>query len=335
LAELFKGDSMKAAFYTSQGPAREVLRIGELPDPHPGQGEVRVRIRASGVNPTDTYTRSGVRRRGMPFETIVPNQDGAGEIDEVGEGVVRRRIGERVYVTMAQWQRPWGTASEYVALPEERAIALPERTSFEQGACLGVPILTAHYALALYGGVAGQTVLVQGGAGAVGFYAIQFAKLAGATVIATVSGDQKAQVARSAGADHVINYRTEELSSRVAEITAGRGVRRVLEVNFAANSAKIHEVLGKGGTVVVYGSRGPEGTIAATWGIQNQPTIRFIYMYELPAEAYKAAYADLAGWSAAGHVKHLPVKTFPLEEIGAAHEMVERGNDGVRAVVWL
>ena len=326
---------MKAAFYRRQGPAREVFEIGELPDPHPAPGEVRVRIRASGVNPTDTYTRSGVRRSGMPFETIVPNQDGAGVIDEVGEGVARKRVGERVYVTMAQWQRPWGTASEYVALPGDRAIRLPEQASFEQGACLGVPVLTAHYALALYGGVAGQTVLVQGGAGAVGFYAIQFAKFAGASVIATVSSDKKAQIARSAGADHAINYRTEELGTRVSEITSGRGVGRVLEVNFAVNSAKIPQVLGKGGTVVVYGSRGPEGTVAATWGIQNQPTIRFIYMYELPADAYRAAYADLADWMTTGKLKHLPVQSFTLEDIGAAHELVERGTDGVRAVVTL
>lgn len=326
---------MKAAYYTRQGPAREVFQIGELPDPHPARGEVRVRIRASGINPTDTYTRSGVRRRGMPFERIVPNQDGAGVIDEVGDGVAGRRVGERVYITMAQWQRPWGTASEYLALPGDRAIPLPVGISFEQGACLGVPILTAHYALALYGGVAGQTVLVQGGAGAVGFYAIQFAKLMGATVIATVSGDHKAQIARAAGADHVINYRTEDLGARVAGITSGRGVRRVLEVNFAANSTRIADVLGKAGTVVVYGSRGPEGAVAATWGIQNQPTIRFIYMYELPAESYRAAYEDFAAWAGSGRLKHLPVKTFALAEIGAAHEMVEQGTDGVRAVVTL
>lgn len=326
---------MRAAFYRSQGPAREVFEIGELPDPHPARGEVRVRIRASGVNPTDTYTRSGVRRRGMPFETIVPNQDGAGVIDEVGEGVARERVGERVYVTMAQWQRPWGTASEYVALPGDRAIPLSANTSFEQGACLGVPILTAHYALALYGGVAGQTVLVQGGAGAVGFYAVQFARFAGASVIATVSSDKKAQIARSAGADHVINYRTGDLGARVSEITSGHGVGRVLEVNFAVNSAKVPQVLGKGGTVVVYGSRAPEGTVAATWGIQNQLSIRFIYMYELPTEAYGAAYADLADWATTGKLKHLPVQTFTLEDIGAAHELVERGTDGVRAVVTL
>jgi len=326
---------MRAAFYRKQGPAREVFEIGELPDPHPARGEVRVRIRTSGVNPTDTYTRSGVRRRGMPFETIVPNQDGAGLIDEVGEGVARERIGERVYVTMAQWQRPWGTASDYVALPADRAIRLPEQASFEQGACLGVPILTAHYALALYGGVAGQRVLVQGGAGAVGFYAIQFARFAGASAIATVSSDRKALIARSAGADHVINYRTEDLGARVSEISSGRGTGRVLEVNFAANAAKWPQVLGKGGTAIVYGSSAPEGTVAATWGIQNQPTIRFIYMYELPAEAYGAAYADLTDWITTGKLKHLPVQTFPLEAIGAAHEMVERGTGGVRAVVTL
>jgi len=329
-------NEMRAAFYTQQGPAREVIRLGELPDPHPGPGEVRVRIHASGVNPTDTYTRSGIRRRGMPFRTIVPNQDGAGLIDEVGEGVSRERIGERVYVTMAQWQRPWGTASEFVALPAERAIRLPQQASFEQGACLGVPILTAHYALALYGGIVGQTVLVQGGAGGVGFYAVQFAKLQGAaTVIASVSSDQKGQIARSAGADHVVNYRTDDLAARVSEITSGGGVRRVLEVDFAANAAAIPQLLGKCGTVVVYGSRGPEGTVAATWGIQNQPTIRFIYMYELPAEAYVAAYADVERWMTQGKLKHLPVKTFSLEQTGAAHDWVEQGAGGVRAVVTL
>lgn len=271
----------------------------------------------------------------MPFATIVPNQDGAGVIDEVGEGIGRERIGERVYVTMSQWQRPWGTASELVALPAERAIHLPEQASFEQGACLGVPILTAHYALSLYGGVVGQTVLVQGGAGAVGFYAIQFAKLQGATVIATVSSEKKGEIARSAGADHVINYRTEDLAARVAEATSGNGVRRVLEVDFAANAAGIPKLLGKCGTVVVYGSRGPEGTIAATWGIQNQPTIRFIYMYELPVEAYVAAYADVERWIGEGKLKHLPVKTFTLERTGDAHELVEQGTGGVRAVVTL
>ena len=326
---------MKAAWYRRQGPAREVFEIGQLPDPQPAPGEVRVRVRASGVNPTDTYTRSGLRRRGMPFETIVPNQDGAGVIDAVGEGVAESRIGERVYLTMAQWQRPWGTASEYVALPQDRAIPLPKEIGFEEGACLGVPILTAHYALALYGGVAGQTVLVQGGAGAVGFYAIQFAKFQGATVIATVSGDAKARIARSAGADHVINYRDEDLGARVAECTGGRRAERLLEVNFAVNSVKFPLLLGKGGTAIVYGSGGPEGAIASTWGIQNQPTLRFIYMYELPAPAYGAAYADLARWSAEGRLKHLPVRTFPLEEIGAAHELVERGTDGTRAVVLL
>jgi NADPH2:quinone reductase len=302
-----------------------VFEIGELPDPHPARGEVRVRILASGVNPTDTYTRSGVRRRGMPFETIVPNQDGAGVIDEVGEGVARERIGERVYVTMAQWQRPWGTASEYVALPGDRAIPLSENTGFEQGACLGVPILTAHYALAIYGR-RGATVLVQGGAGAVGFYAIQFAKFAGASVIATVSSDRKALIARSAGADHVINYRSEDLGARVAEITSGRGVGRVLEVNFAVNAAKWPQVLGKGGTVIYGSSAGGHG---GDWGIQNQPTIRFIYV-----RAAGRAYRRIRGsrrLDKHGETEAPARENFPAGGDWRRAEMVELGTDGMRA----
>ena len=182
---------MKAAWYEEQGEPAKVFKVGELPDQEPGPAEVKVRIRASGANPTDTYTRSGVRGRGMPFARIVPHQDGAGVIVAVGDGVPKERIGERVWLFMAQWQRALGTAAEFCVLPSGRAAKLPDNCSFNDGACLGVPWLTAHYAGLCDGPVAGRTVLVAGGTGAVGYYAVQIAKHEGARVIATVGSAEK------------------------------------------------------------------------------------------------------------------------------------------------
>src|SRR5918993_3703342 len=181
---------MRAAWYERTGPAHEVLQVGEMPDPEPGPGEIRVRIHASGVNPSDWKTRSGSRPMAGP--RVIPYSDGAGVIDRVGPSVPEGRLGERVWVWNAQWKRPFGTAAEFTVLPAEQAVRLPETTSFDEGACLGIPALTAHRAVTIDGPVEGQTVLVAGGAGAVGHYAIQFARLLGAaTVIATVSSPEK------------------------------------------------------------------------------------------------------------------------------------------------
>ncbi len=324
---------MKAAWYSNQGAAREVLKTGELPDPSPAAGEVRVRVHASGINPTDMYTRSGVRRRGMPFPGITPHQDGAGVIDAVGAGVPASRAGERVWLYMAQWQRPNGTAAQFITLPSERAPKLPENCSFLQGACLGVPWLTAHYAVAVCGNVRGKTVLVAGGTGAVGFYAIQIAKQSGARVIATVGSAEKGAMAKAAGADDIVDFRSEDVGARVGALTAGKLAEFVLEPQFTANAALLPDILAKLGTVIVYGSGGAEGVISSRWGIQNQPTIRFIYMYELPAEAYRASVADFELWQTAGKVRHLPIREFALEDIASAHEAVEKGNSGTRMVL--
>lgn len=326
---------MKAVWYTEQGAPDAVFRIGEMPDPSPGPGEVRVRVHASGVNPTDTYTRSGSRRRGMPFERIVPHQDGAGVIDDVGEGVPRARVGERVWLYMAQWQRAFGTAAEFCALPAERAVRLPENCGVNEGACLGVPWLTAHYAVTMDGNLEGKTVLVAGGTGAVGYYALQIAKAKRARVIATVGSAEKGAAAKAAGADEVIDFRNEDVGERVAALSGGQGVDRVLEPHFAANARLYPKILRKRGTVIVYGSGGAEGSIAASWGIQNQPTIRFIYMYELPGDAYTRALTDFESMQSAGRLKHLPVRLFPLERVAEAHEAVEKGNSGTRMVVRL
>ena len=324
---------MKAAWYTETGTARAVLNVGDLPDPQPGPGEVRVRVHGSGLSPTDMYTRSGIRTKVLAFPRITPHQDGAGVIDAVGEGVAKSRIGERVLIYMAQWQRGDGTAAEYCCLPSQYAVPLPANCDFVTGACLGVPWLTAHWALAADGPVKGQTVLVAGGTGAVGYYAVQIAKAWGARVIATVGSAQKAGVAKEAGADEVIDYRAEDVGACVGALTGGQGVDRLLEVNLGMNAALLPAVMKKGGVVVVYGSTKPEAVILPNWGIRNRALIRFIYMYELPPEEYVAAWRDFTAMQTDGKLKHLPIREYTLADIASAHEAVEAGNSGTRNVV--
>ena len=326
---------MKAAWYTTQGAPKDVFQVGEMPDPVPAPGEVRVRVHASGANPTDTYTRSGVRRRGLPYPIIIPHQDGAGVIDAVGNGVAASRIGERVWIYMAQWQRPFGTAAQFCIVPAEYAPRLPDNCSFSEGASLGVPWLTAHYAVTMDGPVQGKTVLVSGGTGAVGYYCIQIAKVRGARVIASVGSAAKGAMAKAAGADEVVDFRAEDVGARIGTLTGGCGADRILEPFFAKNAAYYPQMLAKRGTVIVYGAGGAEGTISAAWGIQNQPTIRFMYMYELPAEAYPRAVADFTALQTSGKLRHLPVREFSIDQLAQCHEAVEAGNSGTRMIVKL
>jgi NADPH:quinone reductase len=326
---------MKAAWYTEQGAPKDVFKVGDMPDPTPGPGEVRVRVHASGANPTDTYTRSGVRRRGMPYQCIIPHQDGAGVIDQVGEGVPASRVGERVWLYMAQWQHPFGTCAEYCILPAARAAKLPDNCSFMEGASLGVPWLTAHYAVTCDGPIEGKTVLVQGGTGAVGYYCVQLARLHGARVIATVGSAAKGAIARAAGAHEVIDFRSEDVGTHVQNMTNGRGADRILEPHFAKNAASFPQLLARGGSVIVYGAGGAEGSIQASWGIQNFPTIKFIFMYEFPAAAYTRAVDEFHALQSQGKLRHLPVREFSLDQIAAVHEAVETGNSGQRMVVKL
>lgn len=216
------------------GPAAEVLKLGDLPIPEPGPGEVRLRVIASGLNPTDVKSR--VRPGSMPAPRVIPHQDGAGVIDKVGAGVPASRVGERVWVYIVQWQRAWGTAAEYTVVPARLAVTLPGNTSFAEGACLGIPAVTAHRCLFADGPIAGQTVLVTGGAGAVGHYAVQLAKWAGARVIATVSSAEKAASAAAAGADHTVNYRTGEAAKEILALTGGAGVDRDVRVDGRAGA---------------------------------------------------------------------------------------------------
>jgi NADPH:quinone reductase-like Zn-dependent oxidoreductase len=315
---------MRAAWYERNGPAREVLVVGEMPTPSPGPGEVLVRLATSSVNPSDWKTRSGSRPMAAP--RVIPHSDGAGTIEAVGEGVDRARIGERVWIWNGQWKRPFGTAAEHIALPAEQAVRLPDNTGFEDGACLGIPALTAWRAVQTDGGVAGQSVLVAGGAGAVGHYAIQMAKLLGATqVIATVSSPAKAAHALQAGADLVIDYRSADVAALVAEATRGRGVDRVVEVDLAANAPLLPKVVARDGLCACYGSGKAEMSLAFGPMILSGAAIRFFIVYELSAEARAQGLAQLTGWLEAGRLRHAIGATLPLDSIAEAHEAVERG----------
>jgi NADPH2:quinone reductase len=316
---------MRAASYREQGPARSVLTVGLVDTPEPGLGEVRVRLATSGVNPSDVKSRGGVFRRPMAFPAIIPHSDGAGVIDKVGTGVSERRVGERVWTFNAQFQRPFGTAAEYVTLPSGQAVTLPPWIDFGAGACLGIPALTAHRGVTLFGPVAGRNVLVQGGAGAVGHYAVQIAKAKGATVIATVSGDAKASHARAAGADHIVNYRTENVAERVKALTAGHGADLIVEVDIGANAPSYAGILARRGQVAVYGSGAPIAAIPAAPFINLEPTIQFYIVYQLDPEPLKAGIADLTAMLEARTLQHAVARRFPLDEIAAAHEAVESG----------
>ena len=316
---------MRAAFYTEQGPAREVLKVGEQPKPEPGPGEVRVRLRTSGVNPSDWKARRGGSGRGLAAPLVIPHSDGAGDIDVVGPGVPVSRIGERVWIWNGQWKRASGTAAQYIALPSAQAVPLPQNTDYASGACLGIPALTALQAFRLAQVQRESVVLVSGGAGAVGHYAGQFAKLRGARVLATVSGDAKAAHAREAGADSVINYRTEDVGARVKALTNGRGVDAVIEVDLTANAKLLPAVLRPHGVAVVYGTGAAEASIPALWLMLNSATLRLFLIYDLSAADRAAVLDEINTLLVQGRLVHAVGQRFPLDKIAEAHEAVERG----------
>jgi NADPH2:quinone reductase len=245
---------VKAAYYEQLGNAQDVLKIGEIDVPELRANEVLIKVRASGINPSDVKQRSGWGGLKMRHSRVIPHNDGAGIIEAVGEGVSPSRIGDRVWIYEATLIRQFGTAAEYVVVPSEQAVLLPENTDFAAGACLGVPAMTAHHCVFKDGAVTGKTVLVAGGAGAVGNYAIQLAKWGGATVIATVSSAEKAEIAKTAGADYIVNYKAEDVVARIKEFTGGKGVDRVIEVDFAGNLEINLKAIKRNGTIATYAS---------------------------------------------------------------------------------
>jgi NADPH2:quinone reductase len=318
---------MRAALYEHNGTAREVLRVGEVETPQAGAGEVRVKLAASGVNPSDVKSRQGSTRK-IAWSRIIPHSDGAGVIDQVGDGVSKLRVGERVWVWNGQWKRAFGTAAEYIALPAAQAVKLPDQVSFEQGACLGIPAMTAFHAVALAAAQKGTTLLVSGGAGSVSQYVIQFATLAGAQVITTISSEEKAKTAHEAGADHCIDYKREEVGARVMEITGKRGVDAVIEMDLAANAKLIPQVLRPKGSVIVYGTSG-EATLPAFFCLTQSIRLQFFLVYELDtAEREQAVFAINRVLSEGNLSNRVAQPTYSLPETAAAHEAVERGTIG-------
>ena len=332
---------MKAVVYSKPG-GPEVLRLVERPMPEPGSGEVRVEVAVSGVNPTDWKARSGRRGGPLPFPELVPNQDGAGTVDAVGDGVDPARLGERVWLWEAAWQRANGTAQEYVVLPSRQAAPLDDGVSFDVGATLGILALTAYRCLTVSahgptklspGALAGQTVLVAGGAGAVGHAAIQLARWAGARVISTVSGDEKARLAEAAGTDHVVNYRTPDAAERIRG-HAPDGVDLVVELAPAVNLALDLAVAAPNATVAVYASEDGDELALSIWELMRRNLrYQFVLVYTVPTAAKDQGVADVSAAAAAGALPvgedaGLPLYRFPLERTGEAQTAVEAGAVG-------
>lgn len=313
---------MKAAFYTELG-GTDVLQIGEIATPEPSSGEVRVHLKASGVNPSDWKARKMGRGGDMAFDTIIPHSDGAGLIDAVGESVDTKLIGSKVWVLNAQYGRAFGTAAEYVVLPQNLVFPIPSGVDFAEAACFGIPFLTAHRALTIDGDISGQTVLIQGGAGGVGHYLVQIAKWLGANVITTVSSDEKEAYVKEAGADNVLNYRADTYIQDLLDITDGRGVERIIEVDLAANGKTYGQVLAPGGMAVIYGSA-PIAELPSMDFIRRGATLKWFIVYELDDKQRQAGLAALEKILADGALSTTIAKNFPLDEISAAHNMVEK-----------
>lgn len=316
---------MKAAFYDRNGPADEVLQVGEMPKPVPAAGEVLVRVHASGVNPSDVKSRSGLRST-MTYPRVVPQSDGAGVVEAVGDGIDPARVGERVWVWNGQWQRPLGTAAEYIAVPSFQASHLPDNTPFEAGACLGIPAMTAHRCVFADGPVAGQKILVTGGAGAVGHYAIQLARWGGAQVIATASGPEKAAHAKAAGADRVVSYKQEDVAAAVKDFTQGQGVDRIVEVEFGGNLQTSLACLKTNGVIATYASSAVMEPKLPFYPMMFQGvTLRLVLVYILPEAARRQSIQDINHALAQGALVHAIAETYPLERIADAHKAVESG----------
>ena len=325
---------MKAAWFETFGPASETLIIGEQPKPEPGPGEVLVRLATSGVNPSDVKKRAGAFPALLDDGLVIPHSDGAGVIEAVGDGIDPARAGERVFVYQAQYGRRFGTAAEFVAIDAGRAPRLPDAVNFAVGACIGIPIMTAHRCVHADGPVDGQTVLVTGGAGRVGHYAIQWARMAGATVIATASKPADESTCRDAGADHVVNHRQPGWGQRVLECAGGTRVDRVVDVEFGANLPEVLKCIRTGGIIATYSStQVPEPKLPFRDMMFMDLTIRMVIVYAMPESAKEAAVRDTTAALEAGRLQHRIAQELPFEQMVRAHELIEEGGFGGCVVV--
>ncbi len=325
---------MRAAWFESFGAAADVLKVGDLDTPVSGPGEVLVRMKTSGVNPSDVKKRAGSFPDLLDSGFVIPNSDGAGIIEAVGDGVPSERIGERVWVYQAQFARRFGTAAEFLAIDATRAAPLPETTGFDIGACLGIPAMTAHRAVFADGDVAGQTLLITGGAGRVGHYAIQWASNAGARVIATASNDADTTTCKAAGAYAVVNHRGDDVAGSVLSATGGDLVDRIVDVEFGANLPVSVEVLRVGGVIATYSSmQVSEPRLPFFQMMYKDITVRMIIVYAMPESAKQHAIRDIDSALRANALQHRIAATMPLDDIVQSNELIERGT--VRGTVVL
>ena len=318
---------MRAAWFESFGAASEVLEVGELETPQLAAGEVLVRVHTSGVNPSDVKKRAGSFPDLLDGGLIIPNSDGAGVIESVGKGVTRNRIGERVWIYQAQYARRFGTAAEYVAIDSARAPRLSDHAEFDVGACLGIPAMTAHRCVFSDGDVADTTILVTGGAGRVGHYAIQWASQAGAKVIATASKDADIEACKNAGAMSVVNHRDEHFAAAVLDATDGAAVDRVVDVEFGANLPHTLDTIRTGGTIATYSSTVvPQPALPFFQMMYKDLTVRFVIVYAMPEDAKAHAIADIEKALDNNLLTHRIARSLPLNEIAGSNELVEQGN---------
>ncbi len=325
---------MHAAWFEKPGPAHEVLQVGDWDTPMPKANEVRVCLHASAVNPSDVKKRAGAQPAGLQDGAVIPHSDGAGVIDAVGPGISKARIGERVWVYQAQYQRRLGTAAQFVTLPAQRAVTLPEKTSFEVGACLGIPAMTAHRAVFANGAVEGQTFLITGASGRVGYYAVQWAKWEGARVIATVGSSEHAMEVSDAGADQVINFRKQAVADSVMELTDGAGVDQIVDVEFGANLETSVKVLKTGGAITSYSStQSPQPKIPFYPMMFQNITVRLILVYNMPESAKRQATAHITEYLDHDRFLHRVAEIHPLEDIAKAHDAIERGGSSGAVIV--
>lgn len=318
---------MRAAWYDENGAAGDVLQVGEQETPEAGPGEVRIALEASGVNPSDVKLRAGLRHP-MAYPRVIANSDGAGIVDQVGQGVAENWLAKRVWLYNGQRQgRAFGTAAEYIALDVDLVTELPAAIGLDAGATLGIPCLTAHRAVFWDGPVEGLTVLVTGGAGAVGHYAVQLAKWGGARVLSTISSPEKAAHAAAGGADLCINYREENVVERVMEATGGAGVDRIVEVDFGGNLAQTYEIIKNAGSVTVYASDGAAAPPLPVFPLMaKNVSLRFLVLNSVPHPARKQAQSEITAWLETGNAICPIAGRFPLSEIAAAHTLVESGS---------
>ena len=314
---------MKAVWYEKVGDAKDVLQIGQIDDPSPDSNEVLISVKTSGVNPSDVKTRAGARGE-LQFSRVIPHSDGAGIIIDVGKNVNPNRVGEKVWIWNAAFGRPNGTCAELIALPEDQAVAMNDNVSFEAGACLGIPASTAYYGIFANGSIENKTLMVTGGAGAVGFYGIQLAKWAGANVISTVSSEKKAKIAKDAGADLILNYKEDDIVNSVLDYTKGDGVDRVLEVEFGGNILINQNIVKPNGTIAAYASATVMEPTLPFYNLMFKGIkINTFLIYSISKEERKTVTGGISKALNENAIKHIIASTHSIDSVVDAHYAVE------------